>query len=99
MKSYSVILEGSPLAIEIDGEVQRLGFTVARFVEAGNAADATKRAADQVRADLESRFPVDTSELAELRLTFVVPPLEIEASQVPSVQPGFGFFPAEEIDQ
>jgi len=48
MEIFRVLLSGSNLWMEVDGNRGRYGFKVARFVEAESAADAAARALDLV---------------------------------------------------
>jgi hypothetical protein len=98
MKNYSVVVEGSPVTIDIDGEVQRVEFTVTRFVRADDLLDAERRAIDAVREDL-AELLLDETELAHVRMTTLSPPKEVKAQAVPRIKPRFGFFPAEETLQ
>ncbi len=95
MKSFKVVLEGSPITINIDGKRQRVRFVVTRFVEASDLRDAQDKAVGMVRSDPKLRRSTDARENEQMNVT-VGQAEEVAADEVPAVQPGFAFFPFEE---
>lgn len=95
MSFFRVSLEGSPITIDLDGELQRVGFMVTRYVEASDSERAGHRALEVVRSDPKLLLSTGKEELDGMSLT--VDGVEaVPSASVPDVQPGFAFFPLDE---
>ncbi len=95
MKTFKVVLEGSPITIDIDGERQPVRFVVTRFVEAANIEEAKRRAMHMVRTDPKLRRSTDGWQIEHMTVN-VGRAEEVPANEAPTVQPGFAFYPLDE---
>ena len=87
MPFFKVTVHGRGLWIDIDGEVERVGFRVARVVEAEHAGSAAQKAIDLVRNDPKAR-QLPGKAAPELSIEEVV-----RTGSAPAVDAGFMFFP------
>ncbi len=87
MPLFKVTVQGRGLWIDIDAEVQRVGFRVTRVVDADDPAGAAEKALSLIRNDPKTRHlpgkpPPTLSVDAVLRV-----------DSAPTINPGFMFFP------
>ena len=80
--------------MRLSGEVKRFGFYTTRFVEASNSNKAEERALELIRNDPELRSQVLNTP-HDPPMIYTEEMVEIEEDEVPEVQRGFSFFPAE----
>ena len=94
MNRYRVDIEGENAWIDLDDELNAVGFYVTRFVEAPDAVGAQRKALELVGDDLKSKV-VSGTELG-VRLTITACVLLDPSEQVPAVPPGFLWYPADD---
>lgn len=92
MYPWRVLVEGTGVWIEIDGDRERRGFYVIRFVEAEDEEGARRAAVEQVMETLDET-PGGTSSITAIEVEAVA-----DASEVPDTQPGFAFYDADAED-
>ena len=87
MPLFKVALRGRGLWIDIDGDVQRVGFHVTRVVEAEDVEGASKKAVTLIRSDRRVQ-PLPGKSPPEISVEENAP-----TDSAPAVAPGFKFFP------
>ena len=87
MSLFNVTLHGRGLWIDIDGDVQRVGFRVMRVVEAEDVESASQKAMTLIRNDRKAQ-PLPGKSPPEISVEEAVP-----ADSAPAVAAGFKFFP------
>lgn len=87
MALFEVTVRGRGLWVDIDGEIQRVGFRVMRVVDATSSTGAAEKALALIRDDPKTR-PLAGRLAPDLFAEQVVP-----ADAKPAVDAGFRFFP------
>ena len=87
MPLFKVTVQGHGLWIDIDAEVQRVGFQVTRVVDADDGKSAAEKALSLIRSDPKARhLPGKPPPTLSVDAVLVV-------DSVPTINPGFRFFP------
>ncbi len=87
MPLFKVTVQGHGLWIDIDAEVQRVGFQVTRVVDADDRTSAAEKALSLIRSDPKAR-QLPGKPPPQLFVNEVLP-----TDSAPPVNPGFMFFP------
>ena len=90
---YKLVIEGRGVETLIDDSVAVLGFVATRWLRASDPEAAEREGFALVRRELLARGSVLNSDASPPELTLE----EIcEASEMPTVQPGFAWYPEDE---
>jgi hypothetical protein len=87
MPLFKITLRGRGLWIDIDGDVQRVGFRVTRVVEAEDVEGASQKALTLIRSDRKAQ-PLPEKSPPEISVEEAEP-----TDSAPAVDAGFKFFP------
>lgn len=95
---FRVFLEGGNFLIRLDGRRRRFGFFVTRFVEAQDEADAATRSVRLLWDELSRKGGV-LNDAADAPRIVVDRIEEIDPADKPDTNPGFAWFPEDNLVQ